>query len=170
MMARLFRFSPGIAAGFVVAASLTAAPTALGCSCVGPDPKTGYADFLKASDGAVVAKLVDVRPIGDGGSSSYVYRVRQVFKRPNRFEPGEVRRVVASTSSASCGISYPVGSTHGVFLYRQGDHFTSSLCSTIPARKMREAAAAGSRGRVARPVAAPADGGCRAGSSRSSPL
>lgn len=124
----------------IVGVTLLGASSAQACSCVGPDPETGYASLLEGADGAIVAKLIDVKPIGNGRTASFFYRVREVYKRLNRFDVGERRRVVSATDSAACGIGYPVGSTHGVFLYRQRGHFTSSLCSTISAKDMREAA------------------------------
>jgi len=129
-----------VAAIVLFGASLLGASSAQACSCVGPDPEAGYASFLEEADGAIVAKLIDVRPIGNGRRASFHYRVLEVYKRPNRFNVGERRRVVSATDSVACGIGYPVGSTHGVFLYRQRGHFTSSLCSTISSKDMREAA------------------------------
>jgi len=121
-------------------ACLLGAPSAQACSCVGPDPESGYASYLAGADGAIVAKLIEVKPIGNGRKASFLDRVLEVYKRPNRFDVGERRRVVSATDSAACGIGYPIGSTHGVFLYRQRGRYTSSLCSTISAKDMREAA------------------------------
>lgn len=125
-----------VIAAAVLGGSLIWAGTATACSCVRPDAGT-----FKHADGAIVAKLLRVEPIGDGRNSTYVYRVREAFKKRDRFESGQIRRIKSSSYGASCGIEEPVGSTHGLFLYRSAGRWRSNLCLTTSTQRMRRIAA-----------------------------
>lgn len=125
-----------VIAATVLGGSLIWAGTATACDCARPDVGT-----FKRADGAIVAKLLRVEPIGDGTNSNYVYRVREAFKKRDRFEPGQIRRIKSSSYGPSCGIEEPVGSTHGLFLYRYGGRWRSNLCLTTSAHRMRRIAA-----------------------------
>ena len=95
------------------------------------------------ADGAVVAKLLRVETVGDGLSSDYVYRITESFKRTKRFQPGQTRRIRSATDSAACGIAAPIGSTQGLYLYRERDgRLTSNLCSVTSANRIRRTAEA----------------------------
>lgn len=131
----------GVAAG--LACSLIWVASASGCSCARPDVRT-----FRELDGAIVAKLVRIEPVGDGRNSDYVYRVREAFKKRDRFARGQIRRIRASSYGPSCGIEEPVGSTHGLFLYRYRGIWRSNLCLTTSAYRMRRLAARADRHRA----------------------
>ena len=95
------------------------------------------------ADAAVVGKLLRVKPVGDGFSSDYVFRIRESFKRTERFRPGQIRRIRSASDGAACGIESPVGSTIGVYVFRErGGRLTSNLCSITSANRIRRTAEA----------------------------
>lgn len=132
-----------------LAIALLLPSSAHACSCVGPGDD-GWGDTFKQSDGAVIAKLIDVRPIGTSEyprNSNYIYEITEVFKRDDRFEPGQTRRIKSATDGAACGIERPIGSTHALFLLRSQGGWYSNLClSLLSKREMREAAEAAGSG------------------------
>jgi hypothetical protein len=143
-----------VVTGLVATAVLAAAPSAAGCSCAPVQPK----QKLRGSDGAVIARLLDVRPVDDGddvyssaGPTDFVYRTGRVFKGRPRLRRGRRLVVRSVRSEASCGLSSRVGRLTGLFLYRSEGRWTSNLCNEVtPAqmRSVREGRGAG----VGRPV------------------
>jgi hypothetical protein len=146
----------------VAAAALGVAPAAEACSCAYQTPK----QKLRRSDGAVIARLLDVRPIDDGDDiqssadpTDYVYRTGRVFKGRPRLQRGRrlvVRRVLMD---ASCGLSHRVGRLTGLFLDREDGRWRAGTCDEVTPAQMRSVRAdraQGARGGVGRVV-------CRAG-------
>jgi hypothetical protein len=123
-------------AALVVATALLAAEGAMACSCVAIDPKTQ----LEQSDGAVVARLLKVKPLDDiGSSANFVYRTGRVLKgRQRGLRRGRRLVVRGPLQSASCGLSNDVGALTGLFMFREKGRWTSNLCLEIGARQMRK--------------------------------
>lgn len=137
-------------AGLVVVASLLAAESASACSCAFTPPKKQLAQ----ADGAVVARLLKVRPTDGHGQALYVYRTGRVYKGKPRLRRGRRLEVSSSLSEASCGLSRRVGRLTGLFLTRADGRWQSNLCRQVTARQMRragEAAGASGRERAAGP-------------------
>lgn len=124
----------------VLVAALCAAEVALACSCVRIVPR----DQLRGSDGAVVARLLAVRPVEDGniafnpGPADFVYRTGRVIKGAPQLAKGRPLTIRSSDSSASCGLSGTPGELTGLFLTRNGGRWTSSSCQQISASSMRK--------------------------------
>jgi hypothetical protein len=107
------------------------------CSCVSQPP----AQQLRQADGAVVARLVAVRPIGGQAAlqAKFVYRTGLVVKGAG-LERGRRLVLRGSTSSAACGLSTDVGGLSGLFLHRSGGRWGSSLCGQTARAVMRRLA------------------------------
>src|SRR3712207_4574713 len=105
-------------AGLVAVAVLLAAEGAMACSCGFVAPETQ----LKQSDGAVVARLLKVKPLDDvGASAAFVYRTGKVLKGRRRgLRRGRRLVVRRARQSATCGLSDQVGRLTGLFLTREG--------------------------------------------------
>jgi len=61
----------------------------------------------------------------EGGTATYLFRVEQVYK-------GDVdsrAEIVTPASGAACGLEARVGDRAGLLLERDGDEWTSGLCS-----------------------------------------
>ena len=136
-------------AGLVVVASLLAAESASACSCVFTPPKKQLAQ----ADGAVVARLLKVKPTDGHGQAQFVYRTGRVYKGKPRLGRGRRLKVSSPPLEASCGLSRRVGRLSGLFLIREDGRWHSNLCRQITARQMRRAgeAEASSRERPAGP-------------------
>jgi hypothetical protein len=132
--------------GACLVAALIAAPDADACSCA----SVKIRQALRQNDAAVIGKLRDVRPIGGAaseragndavapGQRNFIYRIRRVYKGERRIEVGTRIAVRSWGSEASCGL--PRRPTRiGVFLNRKRRHWTSNLCWTVPAQRMRRA-------------------------------
>ena len=137
-----------IGAGVLVTAiALLGAEGAAACSCAFIAPETK----LKQSDGAVVARLVRVKPIDDGDNvhssadpTDFVYRTGRVYKGKQTGLRRGRRLVVRSVrSSATCGLSAEVGRLTGLFMDRQGGRWHSNLCSEVTPKQMRSTDGAG---------------------------
>ena len=133
MRRRITSFGLTLALSALAALALSASASA--CSCAGRPGK----EIFRATDGAIVAKLLRVKPVGAGFTSDYVFRVVGALKKRNRFEAGQIRRIRSASDGAACGIEQPIGSTSGLYLTRESDgRFHSNLClTTSPARIRR---------------------------------
>ena len=120
--------------------------SAKACSCVLGDPR----DAFERAEGAFVGTFIESHlaepPDPDGGFSSgddtvYSFRLDEEYKG-ELGDPGDVVEVHAPFSGASCGIEAQPGEAYGLFLeVRESDGvWTSSLCSQVSPRTMREAA------------------------------
>lgn len=159
MTRRIRMLGLGLAIAAIAAMALSA--TASACSCAGRPGK----ETFRMADGAVVAKLLRVEPIGDGLSSDYVYRITESFKRTDRFQPRQTRRIRSATNGAACGIEASIGSTHGLYLTRDGaGRLTSNLCSITSANRIRRTAEAVGATTSSALTAAGGSGSCAAAS------
>ena len=132
-----------------LAAVLAGAETAQACSCA----FVPAGRLLAESDGAVIARHLDVRPTGDSPSAEveFVYRVGRVYNGGPGLRRGRRIAVRTANSDAICGLSRSIGGLTGLFLQRVDGHWASGSCLQISARRMRRAgeaapAAAGSAG------------------------
>jgi hypothetical protein len=121
--------------GACLAAALIAAPDAEACSCAPVKMRQAF----RQSDAAIIGKLRDVRQVEAGfGQRNFIYRVRRVDKGERRIDVGTRIAVRSRGSEASCGLPrHP--RRIGLFLERRNGRWTSNLCSTVSARKMRRA-------------------------------
>jgi hypothetical protein len=115
-------------AGLALAAGLLLAPLdAAACSCVPIDPWEAYA----RSDAAIVGVF-----LGKRGPTTYLFRVEEDYKTDL---PAEVE-VKSAEYGASCGIEARVGQRLGLFLSRDGEQWSSNLCSQARPAQVRIAA------------------------------
>ena len=128
---------------------LATADTALACSCVPINAR----EQLKASDGAFVGRLIEVREVdppaeGEPTSSAdpvdFVYRVGRVYNRGPALHRGHRVRVRSARSDASCGLPNRVGELIGLFVDRRNHRWHGNTCLTTTPRRMRRAAHASS--------------------------
>ena len=101
------------------------------CSCVQPNPWS----LMKEADGAFVGRLVDRDDIGQG-------RVRMRFdvERAVKGNIGSTVDVVTPNNGAACGVELPIGQRTGLFLARDGGHWTGTLCWQVSPEDMLAAA------------------------------
>ncbi len=116
----------------VLAGALALPAAASACSCVAPQP----AEQLREADGAVVARLLAVRPVGDGLDANFVYRTGLVVKGDG-LRRGRRLVLRSSRSSAACGLPTDVGGLQGMFLSRTRGRWGASLCSLTTRRVLR---------------------------------
>jgi hypothetical protein len=136
-------------AALVLGISLTAAPSAMACSCA----RVRDRDKLKAADGAFVGRLVAIRevdppaegePIGSGDPMDYIYRVGRVYKRGPGLRRGRRVAVRSVRSEVTCGVPNSRGELYGLFVNRENHRWHGNLCLTTTPRKLRRAAEAAS--------------------------
>jgi len=139
-------------AGALTVAVVAVLPAdASACSCA---PATAEAQLARA-DRAVIAKLIDVRVQGEEefgyAPAVFVYRLRRVFKGPDRLRSRRRIRVHSNNQGSACGLPQQ-RKRYGLFLDRdRRGRLSSSLCSVTSPRSMRRAAREqGSRLAVAR--------------------
>lgn len=133
-------------AALLLTVLLLGAEAAMACSCAPIDPKEKLAD----SNGAVTARLLEVRPLGAGDEAvssadptRFIYRTGRVVKGAARGLKRGRRLVVRSPlSEASCGLGGDPGGLTGLFLDREKGHWTSNLCSQISRATMLRLGAA----------------------------
>lgn len=119
----------------LVAITMIWMPQAKACSCAPSDPR----DVLHASDGAFIGTYVGREPSDPTDPYSdhdYIFDTEDVIKG----EIGEVVEVRAPENGASCGLEYPPGARAALFLKKEGDLWTSHLCSTVHPDVLTEAA------------------------------
>jgi len=139
-----------------LAAVLAGAQTAQACSCA----FVGAGRLLAESDGAVIARHLDVRPTGDSPSAEveFVYRVGRVYDGGPGLRRGRRIAVRTANSDAVCGLSRSIGRLTGLFLQRVDGHWASGSCLQISPRRMRRAGEAEAAGAVPSRCIAPARG------------
>lgn len=120
--------------------------SAKACSCAFGDPR----DSFEQAEGAFVGTFLESHlaepPDLDGGFSSgddtiYSFQLDEEYKG-ELGDPGDVVEVHSAFDGASCGLEVQQGEQYGLFLeIRQEDAvWTSSLCSQVTPKTMREAA------------------------------
>jgi len=148
-MSRLTAFSVLVLS--ICAAALALPAMAEACSCAGPGEDDNvdafYANAIKQSDGAVIARVMKVRKDENGSGSSiddervYTLRIRRAFKHLKRFEAGSTIRIRTSTQSSACGLGLKRGAVAGFLLYRDEGQLRGGLCGLISPKTMRRAGA-----------------------------
>jgi hypothetical protein len=115
---------------------LVGADGASACSCV----PIKFEKALERSDGAFNGRLLSVRPVEGTVDAKFRYRVGHVAKGP--FRRGQVVAVWSSNSDSICGLSQGVGKLYGLFVYRNGERWTSGSCAMVSPKRMRRATGA----------------------------
>lgn len=95
MSGRITRLASSLAACGLAALALSTSASA--CSCAGLPGK----EIFRISDGALVAKLVRVQPVGDGFTSDYVFRVVEALKK-RHLQAGNGGKRLMSTAAPVC--------------------------------------------------------------------
>jgi hypothetical protein len=114
----------------LVAAGLTAPslPHAVACSCDTSDTR----EVLPRADGAFVGTLLAIEELSTAERQSFPREVRYRL-RVERALKGDIAGpevdVYSWPGGGSCGFDDPVGSRLGMLLSRDGQHWTSELCS-----------------------------------------
>jgi hypothetical protein len=124
------RRSAVVATAIVLAALAARVEPAAACSCALQDPRTSLAD----ADAAFVGALVERRE--NAGAVTLVFRIERVVKG----RLGRTVEVRTAADSAGCGIQARIGSRVGLFLFRDGARWTSTLCSQLAPEKLLAAA------------------------------
>jgi hypothetical protein len=148
-MSRLTAFAVLVLSLGVAALALPALAEA--CSCAGPGSEEEIAPFyaqrLKDSDGAIVARVIKVRHTGESTPGSlgddeaiFTVRVRKAYKRLGTFPEGRRVRVHTASNGATCGLELGRGAVAGLFLSRNDGEWSGNLCGQISPRWMRRAA------------------------------
>jgi hypothetical protein len=117
----------------VLVVLLAGADSARACTCVPIDVDRA----LKRSDGAFNGRLLSVRHPAGTVDTKFRYRIGHVAKGP--FRRGQVVTVWSLNSEAICGLPGDVGRLYGLFVRRDGERWTSSLCLTISPKRLRRA-------------------------------
>lgn len=99
---------------------------------------------LRESDGAVVARLIAIRPLDDGDHAQssgdptdFVYRTGKVVKGRPRLGRGRRLVVRSVRSDSSCGLSGRVGSRTRLFLSRDEGLWRAGSCQQTSTETMR---------------------------------
>jgi len=135
----------------ICAAVLALPAFAEACSCAGPGEDDNvdafYANSIKQSDGAIIARVMKVETDENGTNSTiddesvYTLRIRRAYKHLKRFEPGSTVRIRTSTQSSACGLGLKRGAVAGFLLYRYEGQLHGGLCGLISPKTMRRAGA-----------------------------
>ena len=112
---------------------LVGADSASACTCVPIDVDQA----LKRSDGAFNGRLLSVHQPEGTVDRKFRYRIGHVAKGP--FRRGQVVTVWSLSSEAICGLPGDAGRVYGLFVRRDGERWTSSLCLTISPKRLRRA-------------------------------
>ena len=127
----------GVRVALVCAAVAMSIPliagTARACTCLPGDPRSR----LLAADAAAIVS-VETAPTDRRPSERVRWRLR-VLEALKGDLGGHVE-VVTSSSSASCGLGLARGHEYGLLLSREGNQWTSGLCSQVEAAALRRAA------------------------------
>jgi hypothetical protein len=115
----------------VLAAALAFAGQALACSCIAGDPR----DTLERSAGAFTGTLLE--RVVEGDQAIHTFSVDHAVKGAL----GASVQVRSHRDGATCGLEIPVGQRVGLFLDREGDSWTSSLCQQMDPEELLAAAA-----------------------------
>ena len=113
---------------------------AAACSCVPPDEGQSRAEQLRedirASDAALVGRLLSVRTVGDF-RAFFRYRILHVVKGPRRLQPGRILTVRSASNGALCGLPQTTGRRYGLVLDGRSDGWWGNLCQVYAPRLMR---------------------------------
>ena len=90
------------------------------------------------ADAAVIARLVEITPLGESSKADFAYRVDRVFKGKRRIDDGEVISVRSWRGEAGCGMPEDMDRRYGLFLDRNALRWTSNLCLTVGPGEMRK--------------------------------
>ena len=147
-MSRFTAFS--VLALSICAAALALPSLAEACSCAGPasedEAAAFYAQRIKDSDAAIIARVEKVRYTGGSGSNPidneaiFTVEVRKAYKRLKAFPKGRTVRVHTAANGAACGLEMGKGDVAGLFLDRAKGEWNGNLCGQISPRWMRKAA------------------------------
>jgi hypothetical protein len=143
------RARKGIALVAALAGLLVGAESAAACTCV----PVQFERQLKRADGAFNGRLLSITPVEGTSDARYRYRVGVVVK--GSFRRGQVVTVWSLYGDAMCGLMTGVGEVYGLFVDRKEERWTSSLCATISAKRMRRAADAEGASSGSAPTKAP---------------
>jgi MYXO-CTERM domain-containing protein len=124
------RLAAALGLACAVVAAGAAPECAYACSCAPVEPE----EALARADAAFVGTLVERKEprgaiVSSGDPVTLVFAVERTLKG----ELGERVDVATVRDSASCGIQADVGQTIGLFLERDGERWTSGLCSQLAA-------------------------------------
>ena len=104
--------------------SITAAPCSA-CSCVPRTPK----QLLHHADAAFVGIVVAEQAI-DATTTVQTFAVQGVFKGALGASV-DVIEPIGSGGGSTCGVAYPPDTRVAIVLYRQGDGWTTDICSLV---------------------------------------
>lgn len=119
----------------MVFAGVLAAQPAKACSCMMGDPR----DQLAEADAGMVGEFVAKTDLGDPdgyGQALYTFTVSEEYKA----DLPETIDVRSANNGAACGLEVAEGRSYGLFLYLDGEEWTSNLCSQTSPQVMRDAA------------------------------
>ena len=119
----------------VALVGMALAGSASACSCAPQAP----AESLRASDAAVVARLVKVVPHGKL-HADYRYEVRQVYRGGATIDKGQMLTVRSGRSAATCALPRRLNHVYGLFLTRGQGHWFGGICGVVEPRRLRHAA------------------------------
>ena len=114
-----------------LAAALVLAGEALACSCLVGDPR----DMLERSAGAFSGTLVE--RVVEGEEALHTFSVDHAVKG----SLGSTVQVKSHRDGATCGLEIALGQRVGLFLDREGETWTSTLCQQIDPDELLAAAA-----------------------------
>jgi hypothetical protein len=120
-----------------VTAVLAGAEAAHACSCAFMPAER----LLARSDGAIVARHLDVRPVQGSALAEvdFIYRVGRVYDGGPGLRRGNRIAVRTNSDDSACGLIPTIGKLTGLFLTRAQGRWTSGLCLQISPRRMRRA-------------------------------
>ena len=114
-----------------IATTLVFAGEALACSCLVGDPR----DMLERSAGAFTGTLVE--RVVEGEEALHTFSVDHAVKG----SLGTTVQVRSHRDGATCGLEIALGQRVGLFLDREGETWTSTLCQQIDPDELLAAAA-----------------------------
>lgn len=123
------------AAGFALLCALVLAGSASACSCAPQAP----AESLRASDAAIVARLVKVVPHGKL-HANYRYEVRHVYRGSAAIDKGQMLTVRSGRRAATCALPRRLNHVYGLFLASRWGHWFGGICGVVEPAQMRQAA------------------------------
>ena len=103
------------------------------CSCVLRTPR----QLLHRADAAFVGTVVAEQPV-DATTTVQTFAVEGVFKGTLGPSVNVIEPIVSGGSS--CGIAYPRDTRVAVVLYRQGDGWTTDMCSFVSLARLEAVA------------------------------
>lgn len=128
----------------VCVAALAAAELAGACSCaespLGPQTRERLQQADAAFVGTVVQRMQQEPEPGQAIASDVPVQLRFRVERDVKGGLGSEVIVHTSSNGGTCGLSADVGDRLALFLRREGDHYTSGLCSVTTERRLVEAA------------------------------